>query len=222
MKGTPITEQLYDYIAETFAPEDDLLKHMPAEAEHQGIPMMHIDATQGKFLQVLMRACNAKRVIEVGSLFGYSAIWMARALPADGALVALEINPLHVRVIRENAQRAGLADKITVIEGDARETLPALKAQAPFDFAFVDADKMGYVDYFEQVMTVLRPGAIIVADNMSAHGHVWNAAADAKTRGNVPTIRALNQRMATHPRLTSLLIPMSDGMCVGVVNSSNK
>ena len=179
--------------------------------------MIHIDATQGKFLQVLMRACNAKRVVEVGSLFGYSAIWMARALPADGVLVALEINPLHVRVIRENAQRAGLADKINVIEGDARETLPALKARSPFDFAFVDADKMGYVDYFEQVMMLLRPGAIIVADNMSAHGNVWNADADAKTRGNVPTIRALNQRMATHPRLTSLLIPLGDGMCVGVV-----
>jgi SAM-dependent methyltransferase len=130
MKGTPITDQLYDYIAEMFASEDDLLKHMPAEAECQGIPMMHIDATQGKFLQVLMRACNAKRVVEVGSLFGYSAIWMARALPADGKLVALEINPLHVRVIRENAQRAGMADKIEVIEGDARETLPALRSRS--------------------------------------------------------------------------------------------
>ncbi len=217
MKGTPITEQLYEYIAATFAPEDDLLKHMPAEAAQQGIPMIHIDATQGKFLQVLMRACNAKRVVEIGSLFGYSAIWMARALPADGILVALEISPLHVRVIRENAQRAGLADKINVIEGDARETLTTLKGQAPFDFAFVDADKMGYVDYFEQVMTLLRPGAIIVADNMSARGNVWNAQADAQGRDNVSTIRTLNHRMATDPRLTSLLLPLSDGMCVGVV-----
>jgi caffeoyl-CoA O-methyltransferase len=217
MKGLPISEELHDYIAETFAPEDALLKRMPAEAAQLGIPLIHIDATQGKFLQILMRACNAKRVVEVGSLFGYSAIWMARALPADGVLVALEIAPLHAQAIRQNAEHAGLADKISVLEGDARLTLPVLRAQAPFDFAFVDADKLGYVEYYELVMALLRPGAIIVADNMSAHGNVWNAHADATASGNVQTIRALNQRMATDPRLSALLVPLSDGMCVGVV-----
>jgi caffeoyl-CoA O-methyltransferase len=212
MKGLPITEQLYDYIVETFAPEDELLKAMPADAEKQGVPLIHISPEQGKFLQVLMRACNAKRVIEVGSLFGYSALWMARALPADGKLVALELSPLHVRVIHQNVQRAGLSDKIEVIEGDARETLKTL--QGPFDFAFVDAEKMEYIAYYEQVMKLLRPGAIIVADNASGHGDAWNP----KAKGNVPAIRAMNQIMASDPRLTSLLVPISDGMCVGVVN----
>ncbi|NJM41335.1 MAG: methyltransferase, partial [Anaerolineae bacterium] len=120
MKAIPITEQLYDYIVDTFAPEDDLLKSLPADAKQRGVPLIHIDPEQGKFLQLLMRACNAKRVVEVGSCFGYSAIWMARALPADGTLVTLELNPLHTQVTRENAQRAGLSDKIEVIEGDAR------------------------------------------------------------------------------------------------------
>ncbi len=215
MKGLPITEQLYDYIVETFAPEDDLLKSLPADAEKQGVPLIHISPEQGKFLQVLMRACNAKRVLEVGSLFGYSALWMARVLPADGKLIALELSPLHVKVIRENVRRAGLSDKIEVIEGDARETLKTL--QGPFDFAFVDAEKMEYIAYYEQVMTLLRPGAIIVADNASGHGDAWNPNADAN--GNVPAIRAMNQRMASDPRLTSLLVPISDGMCVGVVNA---
>ncbi len=217
MKGTPITPQLYDYIAGTFAAEDDLLKRMPAEAERQGIPMIHIDPVQGKLLQVLMRACSARRVIEVGSLFGYSAIWMARALPADGLLIALEIEPKHVRVIRDNARRAGLADKIEVIEGDAHITLPALASRAPFDFAFIDADKPGYLEYYEAVMSLLRPGGILVADNMSANGTVWQG-----TAGRASAIHALNQRMATDPRLTSLLLPVSDGMCVGVVHGSSK
>jgi predicted O-methyltransferase YrrM len=213
MKGTPITENMHRYITGLFAPEDALLQSMPAEAERQGIPQIHIDAMQGKFLQVLMRACGAARVIEVGSLFGYSAIWMARALPADGMVYALEINPLHARVIRDNATRAGLAERITVVEGDALLTLKDLRAQGPFDFAFIDADKPGYLEYYETVMTMLRPGATIVADNMSASGSAWDTAA----RGNAPAIRALNARMAGDARLTALLVPISDGMCVGVV-----
>ena len=214
-----MTEPLYDYIVETFAHEDELLKALPDEAQAQGIRLIHINPIQGKFLQVLMRACNAKRVVEVGSLFGYSAIWMARALPADGKLIALEIDPLHVRVMRQNVMRADLSDKIEVIEGDARETLPSLRNQAPFDFAFVDAEKMQYVDYFEQVMTLLRPGAILVADNASAGGEVWQTDDTNSKRRGAPGIRAMNQRMATDPRLTSLLVPVGDGMCVGVVNS---
>jgi predicted O-methyltransferase YrrM len=215
MKGTPITENLHRYIVDAFAPEDALLQALPAAADRLGIPQIHIDSVQGKFLQVLMRACGAARVIEVGSLFGYSAIWMARALPPDGVVHALEINPLHARAIRENAARAGLAERINVVEGDAAVTLPGLRAHGPFDFAFIDADKPGYLDYYETVMTMLRPGAIIVADNMSAGGAAW----DANAGGNAPSIRALNARMAGDARLTALLVPVGDGMCVGVVNA---
>jgi caffeoyl-CoA O-methyltransferase len=216
MKGTPITEQLYDYIVDTFAPEDDLLKRMPAEAEAKGIPLIHISPEQGKFLQVMMAAVGAKRVLEVGSLFGYSTLWMARALPAHGTLIALELSMLHAEATRENLARAGLADRTEVRQGDARDLLPKLVSEAPFDLAFIDAEKAQYVDYFEQVVQLMRPGGMIIADNASANGEAWQANPQ-HSRDHILAIRAMNQRMANDPRLISLLVPISDGMCVGVV-----
>jgi predicted O-methyltransferase YrrM len=216
MKGTPITEPLYDYIVATFAQEDDLLKAMPADAEKRGIPLINISPEQGKFLQVLMGALGAKRVLEVGSLFGYSTLWMARALPTDGKLVTIELSPLHADATRENIAKAGLSDKVEVRQGDAREVLPQLAAEAPFDLAFIDAEKAQYVDYFEQVMQLMRKGGLVIADNASANGRAWQAEPQ-ENRDHVLAIRALNQRMASDPRLTSVLVPISDGMCVGVV-----
>lgn len=217
MKGSPITEQLYDYIVDLFAPEDDLLKQLPDDAKAEGIPLINISPDQGKFMQVLMHAVQAKNAIEVGSLFGYSSIWIARALPPGGKLYTLELNPKHANATRRNVERAGLRDKVEVVEGDARQTLNGLTAHAPFDFAFVDAEKIEYIDYFEKVMALLRPGAIIIGDNASAQGNAWNPNPSASERNFVNPIRAFNQRMATDPRLSSLLVPISDGMCVGVV-----
>ncbi len=219
MKGLPITEQLYDYIVELFAPEDDLLKQLPSEAKAEGIPLINISPDQGKFLQILVRAAQAKNAIEVGSLFGYSSIWIARALPPGGKLYTLELNPKHAKATRRNIERAGLNDKVEVIEGDARKTLVGLSDRAPFDFAFVDAEKIEYIDYFEKIMALLRPGAVLVGDNASAHGEAWNPNPPASERNFVNPIRAFNQRMATDPRLSSLLVSISDGMCVGVINA---
>lgn len=213
MKGTPITEPLYNYILDTFVHEDDLLRNLPADAEARGIPQIHISPEQGKFLQLLMRMINAKRVLEVGSLFGYSAIWMARALPEDGKLVTVELEAKHAAATRDNAARAGLANKIDVRQGDGRDLLPALMTEAPFDMAFIDADKAGYVDYVDHALKLVRKGGLIIGDNASAAGDAW------KTEGSdyARVIRAFNQRMATDPRLFSLLVPISDGMCIGVV-----
>lgn len=217
MKGSPITEALYDYIVDTFAAEDDLLKRLPAEAEAKGIPLINISPEQGKFMQVLMAGNGTKKAIEVGSLFGYSTIWIARGLPEGGKLYTLELSPLHATTTEENVAAAGLRNKVEVIQGDARDTLKQLTAHAPFDFAFVDADKIQYVDYYEQVMSLLRPGAIIIGDNASAQGDAWNAKPPKEKENFVLPIRAFNQRMASDPRLISLLVPISDGMCVGVV-----
>ena len=216
MKGTPITEELFDYIVENFAREDDLLQRMPAEALQQGVPMIHISPEQGKFLQVLMKAVNAKKVLEIGSLFGYSTIWMARALPAGGRLIALEMDPLHVQVIRKNVERAGLAEKVEVRQGKALDLLKTLDAEAPFDLAFLDAVKSEYVAYLDHALRLVRPGGVIIGDNASAHGDVWQAGA-GENGDYIHSMRAFNHRMATDPRLTSLLVPISDGMCVGVV-----
>ena len=217
MKGAPITEELFDYIVENFAPEDDLLRQMPAEAERQGVPMIHISPEQGKFLQVLIKAANAKKILEIGSLFGYSTLWMARALPADGHLIALELNPLHVQVIRRNVERAGLSAKVEVRQGKALELLETLDAEGPFDMAFLDAVKDEYVDYLDHALRLVRPGGLIIGDNASARGDVWQAN-PAENASYIRAMRAFNHRMATDPRLTSLLVPISDGMCVGVIN----
>ena len=217
MKGTPITEQLYRYITDLFAPEDALLRDLPDDADKQGVPMIHISPEQGKFLQVLMKAVGARKVLEIGSLFGYSTIWLARALPPEGKLITLELNPLHVKVTRQNIARAGLADRVEVREGLALNLLRSLDAEAPFDVAFLDAVKSEYVDYLEHALRLVRPGGLIIGDNASAHGDVWQTT-PAEDAGFVSAMRAFNHRMATEPRLTSLLVPISDGMCVGVVN----
>lgn len=217
MKGTPITEELYAYIVEMFAAEDDLLKRLPAEAEAKGIPQIHIAPEQGKFLQILMGATGAKKVLEVGALFGYSTIWMARALPPGGKLITVELDPLHAQTTRENVARAGLADRVEVREGDARTILPQLANEAPFDLAFIDAEKAEYLDYVDAALALMRKGGVIVGDNASAQGLVWNPSPPEDARDFVLAIRAFNQRMAADPRLLSLLVPIGDGMCVGVV-----
>ncbi len=218
MKGSPITEELYNYIVENFAPEDDLLRSLPDDAARQGVPMIHISPEQGKFLQVLMKAVNARKVLEVGALFGYSTIWMARALPPGGKLITLELSPLHVQVTRNNVRRAGLADRVEVRQGPAAELLAELDGEGPFDLAFIDADKPGYVTYLQHALNLVRPGGIIVGDNASAYGNVWQHQPQAGSSNYLNAIHAFNHAMATEPRLTSLLVPISDGMCIGVVN----
>lgn len=138
-------------------------------------------------------------------------------MPAGGRLIALELNSLHVQVIRRNVERAGLSAKVEVRQGKALELLATLDAEGPFDLAFLDAVKDEYVAYLEHALRLVRPGGLIIGDNASARGDVWQA----NPAGNAEYIRAMrafNHRMATDPRLTSLLVPISDGMCVGVVN----
>ncbi len=213
MKGTPISEELHQYILDTFVHEDDLLRSLPAEAEKLGIPQIHISPEQGTMLQLLMRMIGARRVLEVGSLFGYSAIWMARALPPGGKLVTVELEAKHAEATRANAARAGLHDKIDVRQGDGAVLLPQLGSEGPFDMAFIDADKAGYVNYIDHALTLVRKGGLIIGDNASAAGEAWKKDGSEFSRH----IRTFNQRMASEPRLFSLLIPIADGMCVGLV-----
>lgn len=213
MKGTPISEELHQYILDTFVHEDDLLRSLPADAEKLGIPQIHISPEQGTMLQLLMRMIGARRVLEVGSLFGYSAIWMARALPPGGKLVTVELEAKHAEATRANAARAGLQDKIDVRQGDGAVILPQLAAEGQFDMAFIDADKAGYVNYIDHALKLVRKGGLIIGDNASAAGEAWRKDGSEFSRH----IRTFNQRMASEPRLFSLLIPIADGMCVGLV-----
>jgi len=180
--------------------EDDLLAEATAAAQRAGLPPISISPAQGKLLYLLAKTLGAKRVLEVGTLGGYSAIWMARALPADGHLVSLEYSPRHAEVASGNVARAGLVGTVEIRVGDARDTLPKLDAEGagPFDMVFIDADKGGYPYYLEWALKLTRPGSLIVADNVVRGG----AVADGLSRDpNVQGVRSYLEQVAADPRL---------------------
>ncbi|HEX6161409.1 MAG TPA: O-methyltransferase, partial [Thermoanaerobaculia bacterium] len=150
-----------DYVSGLYVADDP-------EIDQADLPEIAVSAPQGKVLYLLALACRANRILEIGTLAGYSAIWMARALPPDGRMVTLEYDPHHADVARANIERAGLADRVEVRVGAALETLPTL--EGPFDFIFIDADKENYPAYFRAAVSLSRPGTMIVADNVVRDG----------------------------------------------------
>lgn len=209
MKGVPLNEELYNYIVSTFAKEDDILKQVVALAASKKFPLIQISPENGKFLFMLIKIINAKRVLEIGTLTGYSSIWMARALPEDGKLTTLEINPDHAEEARMNFKNAGLDNKIELILGSAMESITGLSNEK-FDFVFIDADKTGYPEYFDKVISMMNKGGLITADNTLRDGDVVKENPDEGTK----TIQVFNKKVANDPRVESLLVPISDGLTV--------
>jgi predicted O-methyltransferase YrrM len=180
--------------------EDETLTEATAAAQRAGLPPISVSATQGKLLYLLAKTLGAKRVLEIGTLGGYSAIWMARALPKDGHLVSLEYSPRHAEVASGNIARAGLVGIVEIRVGAAAESLPKLAAEGgePFDMVFIDADKGGYPDYLDWSLQLTRPGGLIVADNVVRGG----AVADGLSRDpNVQGVRSYLEKVAADPRL---------------------
>jgi caffeoyl-CoA O-methyltransferase len=210
-----LAERLSDYVLGLFGEEDAVLTELRQEITRQGLPEIHISQQLGRLLEVLLAAAGARRVLEIGTLGGYSALWMARALPADGRLVTLEIDPSRAAFARRFIEKAGQGGVIEVRVGDARETLAALAEEAmePFDAAFIDADKESYVEYLDRSLQLVRPGGLIMADNAFRDGRVLAPAPDRATRG----ILAYNERVAGDERLASTVIPIRDGLAVSVV-----
>src|SRR5688500_6971805 len=171
---TEIFENVDDYIRDLVGIEDDILKSTFNSTQDANIPPISVSANQGKFLQVLAKTCNAKKILEIGTLVGYSTIWMARALPKDGKLISLEFEPLHAKVARKNIERAGISSIVDIQVGKALDLLPQLvaKKEGPFDMIFIDADKIPYKEYFEWSLKLSRPGTLIVADNVIRDGKV--------------------------------------------------
>ena len=165
-----------DYIVDKLVQEDAVLSEALAANAAAGLRPIDVSAAQGKFLQLLVRISGARRVLEVGTLGGYSTIWMAKALPADGSIVTLEYEPHHAEVARRNIERAGLSDRVTVRVGAAAETLPVLAAEQPepFDFVFIDADKPSNTIYLDWAIRLSRPGTVIVLDNVVRDGQLVN------------------------------------------------
>ena len=166
-----------DYIVDKLVDEDAVLSDALAANAAAGLRPIDVSAAQGKFLHLLVRMSGARRVLEVGTLGGYSTIWMAKALPADGSIVTLEYEPHHADVARRNIERAGLSDRVTVRVGAAADTLSALAAEKPepFDFVFIDADKPSNTIYLDWAVKLSRPGTVIVLDNVVRDGQLVNS-----------------------------------------------
>jgi caffeoyl-CoA O-methyltransferase len=208
---------LSDYVAGLFAHEDDVLAELRAEIPRRGMPEIQVSAEEGRLLQILAAAIGARRILEIGTLGGYSAIWLARALPPDGRLVTLEIDARHAELAREFARRAGLARVITVIIGHALATLEQMNRPdlEPFDLCFIDADKENYPAYLEHALRLVRPGGLILGDNAFLDGRVIDQE-DAKP--STLAMREFNRRIAHEPSLASTLIPVRDGLTLSLVH----
>ena len=191
-----------NFLNATLLPDDPALTAALADNAAAGLPTIDVAPNQGKFLHLLARIANARRILEVGTLGGYSTIWLARALPAGGRLVSLEVNPHHAAVAAANVARAGLSELVDIRIGPALDTLAQLAADGagPFDFIFLDADKPPSAEYLTAAMRLARPGTVIVADNVIREGKVIDAAStDPAAQG----VRRMLQQMAADPRLSA-------------------
>jgi predicted O-methyltransferase YrrM len=202
---------------------DEALESALRASDEAGLPAINVAAMQGKLLHLLARIRGARAILEVGTLGGYSTIWMARALPADGRLVTLEIDKRHADVARANIARAGLAQQVQVRLGPALDLLAQLGAEraGPFDLTFIDADKENNPAYFEWALRLSRPGSVIVVDNVVRGGAVTDA---DSTDPSVQGVRRLNQMMASDPRVSATTIQTVcakgyDGFALALVNS---
>jgi predicted O-methyltransferase YrrM len=206
----------YDrYISQLFAVEDDVLQTTRAVMQEEGLRPINVSASGGQLLYLLALIGGARRILEIGTLGGYSAIWLGRALPADGKMISLEIDEHHAEVARRNLALAGLATKVEVRVGPALATLTAMEqaGEAPFDLVFIDADKDGYIAYLPKAMALVREGGLILADN-TLPDEVLVAGADSGTK-------RYNAAVAAHPALVSSIVPVLrregfDGLTVSI------
>ncbi|HWB29442.1 MAG TPA: O-methyltransferase [Vicinamibacterales bacterium] len=193
------------YFGDLFVPPDRTLDDALAASEAAGLPPINVSPCQGKLLWLLARMLGARRILEIGTLGGYSTIWLARALPADGRVVTLEIDPRHADVARGNVARAGVANVVDLRLGKGIDTLSQLRADGagPFDLIFIDADKPSYTDYLTASIALSRPGTIIVADNVVRSGRVADATStDAAVQG----VRRFNAAVAADARLAATAV----------------
>jgi caffeoyl-CoA O-methyltransferase len=212
-----------DYFNRLFAPHDPALDAAIQATTDAGMPMINVAPNQGKLLQVLALAAGARTILEIGTLAGYSTIWLARALPAGGRLITLEADPKHAAVARANIARAGLADVVDLRLGPALETLPRLVSEGhgPFDLVFIDADKPNTAPYFEWALKLTRRGSLIIADNVVRGGEVIDASSsDAGVQG----IRRFNAALAAEPRVSGTALQTVggkgyDGLAIAVVTA---
>ncbi|GGZ11224.1 O-methyltransferase [Streptomyces poonensis] len=193
------------YFTTLLSPEDEALTAALRDSDAAGLPHINVAPNQGKLLHLLALVQGARRILEIGTLGGYSTIWLGRALPGDGRLISFEYDARHADVARRNIERAGLGGQAEVRVGPALESLPKLADEnpEPFDFVFIDADKVNNPHYLEWALKLARPGALIVLDNVVRGGRVTDADSDAP---DIRGTRAALDLIATHPRLTGTAV----------------
>lgn len=208
----PLTPELYQYLLQVSLRESAALRALREETAGHALARMQIAPEQGQFMALLVQLLGARRCLEIGVFTGYSALAIAEALPPDGELIACELNPEYARTALRHWQAAGVEERIQLRLGPARDSLDALLEQDQaglFDFAFIDADKPSYPDYYERVLALLRPGGLVAVDNVLWGGRVLEARAqDEDTRA----IRAFNEQVSRDERVDISLVPMGDGL----------
>ena len=210
------------YISDLFGDQDRALAATEQSIKEANIPQISVSTNQGKFLHLLARLCKAKKILEIGTLGGYSTIWLARALPADGNLISLELDPKHAAVAQKNVDYAGLGKIVQIRIGKAIDELPKLISEnaGPFDMIFIDADKPPYKEYFEWSLKLSRPGTLIVADNVIRDGKVLEKNSPDEM---VAGVKRFNEALAATSSVTATIIQTvgakdHDGMALAIVN----
>jgi len=219
MSVQPFPTELVEYVRELFAPEDAELRALRQAASEAGMPVgWEISPDVGRLFQVLCRAVRARRVVEFGTLAGYSGLWLARALPEDGQVISVELSAEYAAFAREQLAKTAAGTRVEVRVGAALEALPELELEAPFDAIFLDADKAHYPEFLDWSVRVLRPGGLLLADNV-LRSDSWKGQTlldPASDDPRILAIREFNRRLATDPCFTALIIPIRAGIAAAI------
>ncbi|HEX9988217.1 MAG TPA: O-methyltransferase [Chloroflexia bacterium] len=219
-KQGDLLQRIDDYIEGLFSTNDEALAEALKDSEKNGLPRINVSANEGRLLYMLARLSGARKILEIGTLGGYSTIWLARALPDGGRLISLEYEPKHAKVARANIERAGLSDRVEIRVGAGLDLLPQIaeSGEGPFDLFFIDADKENYPGYLEWAIKLAHPGSVVLSDNLIRNGVVMEPPPDNEV---ARVIARYNRTLATNPRLESLILPITrestDGLGISIV-----
>ena len=215
MKSVPLNDELYNYIIDKFVPEDSVLEELIKETKESGFQIIQIAPEQGKFLYLICKMINTKSALEIGTLTGFSGIFIARGLSDNGKLTTVDIRPEHIELAKKYFKKAGVENKIdTVVAEGLNYMQSAIEASKKYDLIFIDAEKINYPNYFELAFNLSHKGTILAFDNTIKNGNVVN---DPGDDDNLRAIQKTNDLMASDNRVESLLLPIGDGITFGVV-----
>jgi caffeoyl-CoA O-methyltransferase len=210
------SEALAAWANSVYAPEDEILREIRERSAAAGLPRIEVGTFDGLDLEVIARACRAKRAIEIGTLGGYSGVCLLRGMGEGGLLHTFELEPAHAEVARQSFARAGFADRVRIHIGRAAERLAEFDPDAPFDLVFIDADKTGYPGYLAWAEVHLRMGGVLLADNTFGFGHVHEAEPEGESAEAMAALRRFSERLARGGRFRSTILPTAEGLSFGV------